>query len=400
MTPPWLTLIGLNEDGALPQGADPLLRAATLVMGGHRHLALAAAHVQGRAAPWPNPIEAAIPTLLAHRPGPAAVLASGDPMWFGIGSMLLRHLPLAELRILPAPSSFQLAAARLGWALQDVACLSCCGRPIEALIPHLQPGARLMVLSATADTPQAVATLLAARGLGASTLHLLEALGGPAERITAHRSDAPLPQAHPLNLVAIEVAGPSAATLPLTPGLPDTWFEHDGQITKAEIRALTLAALAPRRGEHLWDIGLGAGSISIEWMLRHPDNRATGLERDPARAARARRNALALGTPGLAIVAGEAPHALAGLHPPDAVFLGAAAHTPGTIGAAWSALRPGGRLVANAIALPTERALLEAQSRLGGSLTRIAIERLDAVGTLPAYRPAMTVTQWRVEKPE
>jgi precorrin-6Y C5,15-methyltransferase (decarboxylating) len=406
MTRPWLAIIGINEDGALAPEASALLARATLVVGGARHLALAAPLIQGALHPWRSPIEDTIPAILARRPAPVAVLASGDPLWFGAATMLLRHVPLAETRIIPAPSSFALAAARLGWPLQHTACLSCCGRPIAALIPHLQPGARLLVLSAGPETPAAIAALLNARGMAASTLHILESLGGPTER---HRTATPA-EMHaeiagaipadiaPLNLLAIEVACPPSAALPLTPGLDDSRFEHDGQITKHDIRALTLSALAPRQGELLWDIGCGSGSIGIEWMLRHPGNHAIGIDPRPDRAARARRNAAALGVPSLHVIEGRAPEALAALPAPHAIFLGGGAHAPGVIEAAWSALGPGGRLVANAITLPTEAALIQAQSSLGGTLTRIAIERLDQVGAMAAYRPAMTVTQWRIEK--
>lgn len=390
---PWLTIIGINEDAALAPDAAALLAAAALVVGGPRHLALAAPLIRGDRLAWPTPMDHALPAILARRPAPVTVLATGDPLWFGAASMLLRHVPLAEVRILPAPSAFAQAAARLGWPLQTTACLSCCGRPIEALIPHFQPGARLLILSAGPETPPAITALLATRGLKA-TIHLLEHLGSPHERIVTTLPS----EISSLNLLALEIIGPTAATIPLTPGLDDTLFENDGQLTKREIRALTLAALAPRQGEHLWDIGAGAGSIAIEWLLRHPQNRATALEQDPTRAARARRNALALGTPQLQVIEGRAPESLAHLPPPNAIFLGGGAHLPGLIETALSHLLGGGRLVANAITLQTEQALNQAHARHGGMLTRIAIERLDQVGAMAAYRPAMTVTQWRVER--
>lgn len=392
MTTPWLAILGINEDGALLPEARALLAGAGLVMGGARHLALAAADIAGEARAWPVPMLDALPGLLARRGSPTAVLASGDPMWFGVGATLLRHVPAAETRVLPAPSAFALAAARLGWALQDTLCLSCCGRPVEAVVPHLHAGARLLVLSADAATPSALAALLEARGFGASTLHVLEALGGPGERVRLGVAE----DVGPLNLVAIEAAG--AAGLKLTPGLDDALFGHDGQITKHEIRALTLSALAPRPGELLWDVGAGSGSVGIEWMLRHPSCRAVGIERRPDRAAQARGNAGRLGVPWYCVQEGEAPGAFAGLPRPDAVFLGGGAHLPGVIEGAWAALRPGGRLVANAIALQTEAALAAARSHYGGTLLRVGLERLDAVGGMEAFRPAMTVTQWRAER--
>ena len=391
MTAPWLAILGINEDGALSPEAGSLVSAARLVLGGARHLSLAAPLIRGEARPWPSPMAGAIPGILARRGSPVVVLASGDPLWFGVGSMLLRHVDVAETRIIPAPSAFALAAARLGWAVQDVACLSCCGRPVEALVSHLHDGARMLVLCADASTPAAIRLLLDAQGFAAATMHVLENLGGPQERI---RLDPAFDDIAPLNMVALTLSGPGR---PLTP-LSDDAFEHDGQITKSEVRAITLAALAPTPGALLWDVGAGSGSVGIEWMRLHPGCRAIGIEARPERAARARRNAAALGVPGLQVLEGSAPQALAGLPPPDAVFLGGGAHREGVIPAAWAALRPGGRLVANAIALPTEAALLAAQARWGGTLLRIGLERLDQVGGMAAFRPAMTVTQWRVTR--
>ena len=398
MTRPWLTILGIGEDGTagLSPAAAQAIRSAALVVGGARHLALADPLITGERMPWPHPIEAAIPAILARRPAPVAVLASGDPYCYGVGTLLARHVPIGETICLPAPSAFSLACARLGWALQDCATISFCGRPLECLAPLLQPGARILALSAGAGTPAAVSAFLAAAGFGGSTLHVLEALGGPHER---RRSGNPA-SVHPLNTMAIEVvAGPAAQIIPLATGLADAAFEHDGQITKQEIRAVTLAALAPRRGELLWDIGSGAGSIGIEWMLRHPANQAIGVERRPDRAARAARNAARLGVPGLRLVEGSAPAALAGLPPPHAVFVGGGAHAPGLLDAAWAALPADGRLVANAITIESEAALLAARARLGGTLTRLSVERLDTVGTMHAYRPAMTVTQLLATKP-
>ena len=401
MTAPWLAIIGVGEDGHLAPAARALVERADLVAGGRRHLALAAALIRGESLPWPSPIEDAFPALLGRRGRPVAVLASGDPHCYGIASRLAASVPASETICHPAPSAFAWARARLGWAAQGTETISFCGRPMDAIAPLLQPGARILALSATATTPAALAALLCGRGFGPSTLHLMEALGGPLERIrTSAAQGADWDDIHPLNLVAIEVAAGTGATiLPLVAGLPDALYEHDGQLTRREIRAVTLSSLAPRRGERLWDVGGGAGSIGIEWMLRHPANRAIAIERDPARAARIARNAAHLGVPGLTIVEGAAPAALAGLPPPDAVFLGGGAHRPEVIDAAWAALPPQGRLVANAVTVETEAALLAAHSRWGGTLLRIALERLDGIGRMHAFRPAMTVTQWSASKP-
>ncbi len=395
---PWLSILGIGEDGVdgLSAAARTLLGGAALVAGGARHLALAAALIEGDTLPWPSPMQDALPALIARRPRPTVVLASGDPFWFGIGTAIARLLPASEYACLPVASSFSLACAALGWSLQQATTLSLCGRPLAALLPALQPGARLLVLCADAGTPAAVAGLLRDRGFGGSALQVMQALGGPRARIVRQRADQALPDAiDPLNLLAIEVAAaPDARVIPLAGGLDDALFEQDGQFTRREIRALTLSALAPRQGERLWDVGCGSGSIGIEWMLRHPANRAIAIDREPARIARAARNALSLGVPALELCQGAAPEVLRGLPAPDAVFVGGGATVPGVLEAARGALRPGGRLVVNAVTIETEAVLFAARAAHGGSLTRIGIDRLDAVGSLHALRPAMRITQW------
>jgi precorrin-6B C5,15-methyltransferase / cobalt-precorrin-6B C5,C15-methyltransferase len=393
----WLAILGIGEDGVegLSPAAKALIANASLVVGGRRHLALANGLPKGESAVWTSPLSDSLPQILARRGEPVAVLASGDPYCFGIGGTLAAHVAPEETVCIPAPSSLSLAAARLCWPLDDVAALSLCGRPMETLAPALQPGRRLLVLSADATTPAALALYLTQRGFGASKLRVLEALGGPRERVRAASADTfGFNDVDPLNLVGVELeAGPDAQVLPLSAGLPDAMFEHDGQLTKREIRAVTLSSLAPRAGELLWDIGAGSGAVGIEWLLRHKANRAIGIERDAARAARAARNAVSLGVPQLQIVTGEASEQIGSLPAPDAVFVGGGC-SPVLIETVLAALKTGGRLVANAVTLDTERALHDAQSRHGGSLMRISIERLDEVGSKHAFRPAMTVTQW------
>jgi len=400
---PWLTIVGIGEDGLAGLG-DPARKAlgeASFVIGGKRHLALAAAGIAGRTEPWPSPFSSAVERVLALRGEAVAVLASGDPFWFGAGSLLTQALQPGEWQAFPGLSSFALAAATLGWPLQETECLSLCGRPLETLSPALQHGRRCLVLSADAGTPADVAGYLAERGFGGSRLCVLEALGGTAERsrwTTAAGFD--LADVQPLNLIALDLeAANGARVIPRASGLDDALFEHDGQMTKREIRAVTLSSLAPRAGERLWDIGCGAGSIAIEWLLAHPANAAIGIEADLERAARARRNALALGVPRLQVVEGGAPAALQGLAPPDAVFIGGGLHEPGLLEAAWQALPVGGRIVANAVTLESERVLMAGHERQGGTLLRLAVSRLDAVGRLSAFRPAMAVTQWLAVKP-
>ncbi len=398
----WLSLVGIGEDGraGLTAAAAAAIDGAALVVGGERHLALAAP-IAAPTRAWPSPIHAAFPEILARRGWPVCVLATGDPFHHGVGVQLARLVAPEEMRVFPQPSAFALACARLGWAQQDCALVSLHGRALERIIPHLQPGARILALSWDGSTPEKVAVLLAARGMGGSRLTVLEAMGGPRERVRhAPAAAFDLAGIDPLNTLAVEVvADPDADVLPLVPGLPDGLFESDGQLTKAEVRAATLAALAPRRGELLWDVGAGSGSVGIEWALAHPDNRVLAVEARAERAGRIGRNAARCGVTQLTVIGGEAPAAFAGLPAPDAVFIGGGIGAPGLVEAAWEALRPGGRLVANVVSLEGEARLAGLFQRHGGDMKRIQVSRLDAVGTMHGWRPAMAVTQWRVAKP-
>jgi precorrin-6Y C5,15-methyltransferase (decarboxylating) len=403
MSAPWLSILGIGEDGidGLAAPARALLSQARFVIGGARHLRLAAPLITGEAAVWPQPFSGGMAEIAAHRPGPVVVLASGDPFCYGVGSSIARHFAAGEWRCLPAPSCLSLACAALGWALQTVESISLCGRPIEPLAALLRPGRQILALSEDAETPGNVARFLCAHGFGASEIVLLEALGGPEQRIrrgTAEGFD--LADAHSLNLLAITlVADAGIASLPLASGLPDDAFAHDGQLTKREIRAVTLSALAPRAGELLWDIGTGSGSIAIEWLRLHPSLRAIAIERRTDRLARAIENAQRLGVPHLQTVEGAAPAVLEGLPAPDAIFIGGGTQAAGVIDAAWSALRAGGRMVVNSVTIETDIALFAANRRLGGTLTRIGVERLTDIGGLHGFRPAMTITQWTASKP-
>ena len=399
---PWLSIVGIGEDGVagLGETARNIIAGAQTVFGGKRHLDLAAPLIAGEARAWPSPFDQAIAAVLGLRGGSVCVLASGDPMFYGVGATLARHVPAAEMHVVPAPSAFSLAAARLGWPQQSTACVSLHGRPLALLRPHLQPGRRLLVLTSDADGPAAIADMMTRLGFGSSRLAVLEALGGPRERIAETTAAAFQPRdIDPLNLVAIEVAAsPDARTLPLAPGLPDDWFEHDGQITKRIVRAATISALAPHHDELLWDIGAGSGSISIEWMLRDPSLHAIAVERDADRAARIGRNAKALGVPGLEIVTGEAPAALTALPEPDAIFIGGGCGAA-VLDIALDRLKPGGRLVVNAVTLETEALLIAAHQDHGGELVRLAVAHASPVGSLTGWRPAMPVTQWSWRKP-
>ncbi|MBM3511607.1 MAG: precorrin-6y C5,15-methyltransferase (decarboxylating) subunit CbiE [Alphaproteobacteria bacterium] len=398
----WLSIVGIGEDGVagLTPVARGLVAAAEVVFGGERHLALAAPLIRGATRPWPSPFERAVADVLALRGRAVCVLASGDPYLHGVGSVLVRHVDPGETVTVPAPSAFSLAAARLGWALPDAATVSLHGKMLDLVRPHLQPGARVLALTSDGDGPAALARLLVETGFGGSRLTVLEALGGPRERVRTVRADAFVLEAvDPLNIVAIEVvAGPNARVLARAPGLPDRLFEHDGQITKSEVRALTLSALAPRRGELLWDIGAGSGSVAIEWMLADPSLRAIAVEAHAERAARIRRNAAAFGVPGLEVVEGSAPGALAGLPQPQAVFVGGGANAE-VLDAAAAALVSGGRLVVNAVTLETESLLVARHAARSGDLIRIAIDRAGILGGMQTWRPALPVTQSTWVKP-
>ncbi|TAJ30619.1 precorrin-6y C5,15-methyltransferase (decarboxylating) subunit CbiE [Bosea sp. (in: a-proteobacteria)] len=398
---PWLSLIGLGEDGAagLCREALAALNEAEIVFGGERHIALVGS-VPGELRPWPQPFRNALPQILKERGRKVCVLATSDPFHYGIGNSLSRAIPASEMRIIPQLSSFSMACTRMRWPQEECALVSLHGRTLYRIVPHLQPGARILALSWDETTPSAVAELLTARGMGSARIVVMEALGGPKERIRESRADDfALDEVVPLNLIAVEIGeARDARILPLAPGLDEDWFAHDGQITKSEIRAITLSALAPRAGELLWDVGAGSGSVAVEWCQRHLRNRAIAFEAKTERAERVRRNALELG--GLSIeIAGAAPAALVGREPPDAVFIGGGLTEDGLFEAAWAALKPGGRLVANVVTIEGEARLAALHALHGGSLRRISIDRLAPVGGKHGWRPAMPVTQWRVEKP-
>ncbi|MFD9128184.1 precorrin-6y C5,15-methyltransferase (decarboxylating) subunit CbiE [Kitasatospora sp. NPDC059571] len=396
-----IAVVGLGADGwaGLAPVARTALAAAEVVVGGPRQLDLLPAEVTAERVPWPSPLRPAVPGLLAAHAGRrVAVLASGDPMFHGIGRTLAETVGAERLRVLPHPSSVSYACARLGWPVEDTEVVSLVGRPLAQLTAALSDGRRLLVLSADAHGPAQVAALLAERGYGASRLRVLEQLGGDRERITGERraDGPPHPAGDPLNIVAVECAGPRAQ---LVPGLPDDAYESDGQLTKRHVRAATLAALAPAPGELLWDVGGGSGSIAIEWLRAHRSCRAVSVERDPVRAARIERNAAALGVPRLRTVQGPAPAALAELPTPDAVFIGGGLTAPGLLEACWQALRPGGRLVANTVTLESEALLAAWYGRYGGELVKLSVAHAVPVGGFTGWRQAMPVTQWSAVKP-
>ena len=398
---PLLTVIGIGEDGfsGLGKNARRALLSATQVVGSQRQLDLLPACIRAERRTWPSPFSLA--PVLALRGEPVCVLASGDPMLYGVGASLARVVAPSEMHVLPSPSSFSLAAARLGWALQDVTTLSVVARPVAALNAHLHNGARLLVLSNDASSPATIAALLRDRGFGPSRMTVLEHLGGPAERRVETRATEwhELPVAD-LNLVAIDCqADASAQPLSRIGGLPDSAFSHDGQLTKRNVRAITLARLAPLPGQLLWDVGAGSGSIGIEWMRAYPNCRTLAIEADAGRQQLIEHNRDALGVPGLQLIRGKAPQALQGLERPDAIFIGGGVTCEGVLDTCWQQLKPGGRLVANAVTLQSEMLLMSWRQRHGGELTRVHIAQAQPLGEFDTWRQALPITLLDVTKP-
>lgn len=395
----WLHIVGIGEDGmdGLAPATRAVLEAAEVIIGGDRHHRLSDSVTAERLA-WPHPFDALIDTLRAMRGRRVVVLATGDPLWFSVGARIGRSIPPGDIVYHPQLSAFQLAAARMGWSLADVETLTVHGRPVEQMIAFIQPDQRLLILTTGADTPGQIARFLSERGFGASPMTVLANMGGPEERRfdgTAESWDHVVPA---FNTLAVDcVAAPDAALMPRVPGLADDLFQHDGTMTKQEIRAVTVAKLMPMRGALLWDIGTGCGSVAVEWMRAAHYARAIGIEPRADRRAMAAANALALGAPRLELIDGEAPAALQGLAAPDAIFVGGGLSRE-VFAAAWEALKPLGRLVANSVTLESEATLLALYKAHGGQLAKLSVARAEPVGGLTGWRPAMPVTQWSLVK--
>ncbi|KIN14587.1 bifunctional cobalt-precorrin-7 (C(5))-methyltransferase/cobalt-precorrin-6B (C(15))-methyltransferase [Vreelandella titanicae] len=392
---PWLTLLGWGEGGtqALTAASRAALESAEVVFGARRHLRLLPP-LNAEVMEWPVPFADGIPALLDQRGRRVVMLVSNDPFWFGAGTTLAQHLSASEWLALPAPSTFSLAAGRLGWPLERCTCLGLHAKPLTRIRPYLHAGRRLLLLVRDGEAVAELAALVSQFGFGDSQLTVLEALGGNNERIRHCRVDASLPQdiAHPV-AVALEIAGNGPA-LPLTPGLPDHFFDHDGQITKQAIRAITLAALAPMPGERLWDIGTGSGSIAIEWLLVHTDNQAVGFEQNAERAARARSNAVNLGVDWLEVKEGSAPEVLNDTPLPDAVFIGGGL-SHALLDDLWQRLPEGVRIVANAVTLESEALLAHWQHKVGGELLRLELANATPIGTRRGWKASYPIVQWR-----
>ncbi|MHC8507794.1 MAG: precorrin-6y C5,15-methyltransferase (decarboxylating) subunit CbiE [Rhodospirillales bacterium] len=405
MTAPWLSIIGVGDDGlaGLSPSARGLIDRAEVIAGAARHLAMVGPEHRAERIEWTDSVLETAARLPAYAPRRVCVLATGDPMWFGAGVAVCRHVPADQRVILPAPGAFSLLAARMGWPLADVETVTLHGRPLQNLALSVYPCARILALSRGAETPAAAARLLCDLGYPESEITVFEHMGGGSERRMAGCAegwDAGAVGADLNAFAVLCVAGPGAVVRSRAPGLPDDAFEHGGTITKREVRAATLAKLAPSPGEMLLDIGLGAGSVAVEWLRLDRRNCAAGIESNPARAATALRNAGALGVPRLHVIEGAAPEALAEVRgAPDAVFIGGGASAPGVMQAAWEKLRPGGRFAANAVTLEARAKLTDAHAQWGGELTEISVSRSAAVGGFTGLKPLMPVLQYAVQKP-
>ncbi len=392
---PWLHVVGIGEDGL--QGLSPATRAvveaAEVIVGGERHHDLAR-NPGARRITWPSPFDTLTEKLTSLRGRRVVVLTSGDPLWYSAGAKLGQLFAPDEITYHPHVGAFQLAAARLGWSMADVETLTVHGRPIEQMIAFIQPDQKLLILTTGAETPRQIARFLTERGFGQSRMVVLANMGGPKEARFEGVAECWKTEVPPFNTLAVEcIAAPDAALLPRVPGLADDLFHHDGTMTKQEVRAVTVAKLMPMRGALLWDVGCGFGSVAIEWMRAARYARAIGIEPRADRRAIAAENALALGVPGLRMIDGKAPAALAGLPAPDAIFIGGGLSS-GTFAACWKALRPLGRLVANAVTIESEAVLVALHRRHGGNLVRIGTSRLEPLGKMHGWHPLRPVVQW------
>ncbi len=398
---PWISVVGIGEDGlsGLGEEARARIAEAQILAGGRRHLALVPASQAARI-PWGSPFEDSVRALAEHRGKKVVVLASGDPSWFGVAKVVLRHFPLQEVRILPHVSAFQLAAARLGWAIEEIGTVSLHNRPATRLLRELAPGRRLLILTSGPHMPATIADLVARHGHGAARVTVFGHLGGPRETVWSGGTAEVSAQRFPiLNLVALALpreleATEEAAAL----DLDDDAFEHDGNITKAEYRAAAIARLCPGPSRLLWDVGAGSGAMAITWIFRCGSAAAPAIEKRPDRAVRIRRNAARLGTPELRVIEGEAPEALPAEETPDAIFVGGGLAVPGLLQTCFARLAPGGRLVAHAVTMGGEQALYGLYEEVGGTLQRLALSRAETRGEHLMWRPLAPVTQYTVTK--
>jgi precorrin-6Y C5,15-methyltransferase (decarboxylating) len=394
----WLSIIGIGEDGVA--GLSPIalscLDKAKIIFGGERHLSMLPADDNSQKIPWKSPFPTSITEIISRRGEAVCILASGDPLCYGVGATILKDIPISEITIIPAPSAFSLACSRLGWSLTEVETLSLCGRPVSLLQSYIYPGAKLLILSEGKNTPAHVAEILINRGYGNSRITVLEKMGSINESIiTDIASNWQEENIAALNTIVVEcIADKGIVGLSRFPGLPDSAFHHDGQLTKREVRAVTLSSLAPLPGELLWDVGAGCGSISIEWLRSDRRCRAIAIEQNSTRLNYIADNAAALGTPNLQIMAGKALEVIPNLPTPNAIFIGGGVTAPEILENCWNVLVPGGRMVVNVVTLEGEQRLYQWHEKVGGNFTRIAIQRAEPIGKFLGWKSMSPVTQW------
>ncbi len=400
---PWLHIVGIGEDGmdGLTPATRAVVEAAEIIIGGDRHHRLSD-KVTARRLSWPSPFDDLIDQLQQFRGKRVVVLATGDPLWYSVGARIGRRIDPAEITYHPQVGAFQLAAARMGWSMADLETLTVHGRPVEQMIAFIQPDQRLLILTTGAETPAQIARFLTERGFGKSRMTVFANMGGADEARFDGVAESWNHVVPDFNTLAVEcVASGNAALMPRVPGLADELFHHDGTMTKQEVRAVTLAKLMPMRGALLWDVGTGCGSVAVEWMRAARYAHAIGIEPRADRRVMAAENARALGVPRLEIVAGEAPEALKGLAAPDAIFIGGGLSRE-LFEACWQALRPLGRLVANAVTLESETLLAALHREHGGQLCRLRLERAEEFGAGSGrhlgWKPMRSVTQWSLVK--
>ncbi len=396
---PWLHIVGIGEDGldGLTPATRAVVEAAEVLVGGGRHQSLARC-ADAERIEWPSPFSTLIDTLQQHKGKRVVVLATGDPLWYSVGARIGRQLDPAEITYHPQVSAFQLAAARMGWSMADLETLTVHGRPVEQMIAFIQPHQRLLILTTGAETPAQIAKFLTERGFGQSKMTVLAFMGGAEEQRFEGTAESWNHDVPAFNTLAVDcIAAPDAALLPRVPGLADDLFAHDGTMTKQEVRAVTVAKLMPMRGALLWDVGCGCGSVAVEWMRGARYARAIGIEPRADRRLFAAQNAAALGAPKLELIDGMVPDALQGLQAPDAIFIGGGLSRE-TFDACWQALRPLGRLVANAVTLESEALLVELHRDHGGQLVKLSVDRVEPLGKLSAWKPLRPVTQWSLIK--
>jgi precorrin-6Y C5,15-methyltransferase (decarboxylating) len=394
----WLSIIGIGEDGLV--GLSPIalscLEKAKIIFGGERHLSMIPQDDNREKISWKSPFSTSITDIINYRGEAVCILASGDPLCYGVGATILKDIDISEITIIPAPSAFSLACSRLGWSLTEVETLSLCGRPVSLLQSYIYPGAKLLILSEGKNTPAVMAEILINRGYGNSRITILEKMGNINENIiTDIASNWQEKNIAPLNTIAVEcIADKGIIGLSRFPGLPDNAFHHDGQLTKREVRAVTLSSLAPLPGELLWDVGAGCGSISIEWMRSDRRCRAIAIEQNSTRLNYMADNAAALGTPNLQIMAGKALEVIPNLPAPNAIFIGGGVTAPEILENCWNVLLPGGRMVVNVVTLEGEQRLYQWYETVGGNFTRIAIQRAEPIGKFLGWKAMSPVTQW------